>query len=65
VRTGLKLLTHAGLGVRLTELVAVGGLIPIGIGVYALALWLLRIEGREELAVLLRRLRGRASGSAS
>jgi putative peptidoglycan lipid II flippase len=65
VRTGLKLLTHAGLGVRLTELVAVGGLIPIGIGAYALALWLLRIEGREELAAMFRRFRGRAFGSAS
>jgi len=65
VRTGLEVLRHAGLGVRLTELLAVAGLIPIGIGVYAVALWLLRIEGREELAVLLRRFRGRTGGAAT
>jgi len=65
VRIGQILLGHAGLGVRLTSVIAVTGLIPIGIGVYGLVLWLLRIEGREELTILLRRLRGRRGGAVS
>jgi putative peptidoglycan lipid II flippase len=46
-----------GLRARLADLAAVLILIPAGIAVYALVLWLLRIEGREDLAILLRRLR--------
>jgi hypothetical protein len=33
-------------------------LIPLGAAVYGLALWLLRIEGRQELEAVLRRTPG-------
>lgn len=36
---------------------ALGALIPVGVGVYALMLWQLRIEGREDLIALWQRLR--------
>jgi putative peptidoglycan lipid II flippase len=45
-----------GLGSGPTNLVTVLGLIPLGVGAYGLALWVLRIEGRDELAVLLARM---------
>lgn len=45
---------HAG-----ASLLVVGGLIPLGVGVYAGALWLLKIEGREELVALAAKLRGK------
>jgi hypothetical protein len=35
------------------------GLIGAGIAAYGAGLWLLRIEGREELAALLRRARSK------
>jgi putative peptidoglycan lipid II flippase len=41
------------------DALAIFGLIPLGGAVYAAAIWLLRIEGREELAALWRRRRGR------
>jgi len=41
---------------RLVDLIALFGLIPVGVGVYATALWLLRIEGREEFAALYQRI---------
>ncbi|MDB6167140.1 MAG: integral rane protein MviN [Verrucomicrobia bacterium] len=44
-------LAHA----RTADAVAIFGLIPIGAAVYGAVLWLLRIEGREELKGLLRR----------
>ena len=44
------------LGRRATDAIAVAGLIPGGVGAYGLALWLLRIEGRDELGALLARL---------
>jgi putative peptidoglycan lipid II flippase len=42
------------------DLVAAFGLIPLGVLAYAAVLWALRIEGREELAALLRRRRKNA-----
>jgi putative peptidoglycan lipid II flippase len=54
----------AGLGAgRATDLAAVAGLIPAGLMVYAGALWVLRIEGREEFAALWKKLRGRFGGA--
>lgn len=47
--------THLGSGAAAT--VAVFGLIPASIGVYGAMLFLLRIEGRDELAAVFRRLR--------
>ena len=43
----------------LVDALALGGLIGLGIAVYGAGLWLLRIEGREELAALLRSLRAK------
>jgi putative peptidoglycan lipid II flippase len=43
-----------GLG-RRADLIAVVGLIPLGVAVYGVALWMLRIEGREELWALVMR----------
>lgn len=43
------------------DAVAVFGLIPLGAAVYAIAMWRLRIEGRDELAALLAKLRARFS----
>jgi putative peptidoglycan lipid II flippase len=39
------------------DVIAVFGLIPLGVAVYAGVLWALRIEGREELAALVAKLR--------
>jgi putative peptidoglycan lipid II flippase len=43
-------------GPRATDATAVAGLIPLGMAAYGLAIWLLRIEGREELAAVLVRV---------
>lgn len=43
------------------DLVALLVLIPAGAGVYAALLWVLRIEGREDLVALWQRWRGRAA----
>ena len=39
------------------DVIAVFGLIPLGVAVYAGVLWSLRIEGREELAALVAKIR--------
>jgi putative peptidoglycan lipid II flippase len=44
---------------RVVDAGALVGLIGVGIAVYGAGLWLLRIEGREELAALLRRARSK------
>ncbi len=49
-------LGQLGLGTRAADAIAVGALIPIGVGAYGLTLWFLRIEGREELAAMLGKL---------
>jgi len=41
------------------EVIAVFGLIPLGVAVYAAALWGLKIEGREELVALVAKIRGK------
>jgi putative peptidoglycan lipid II flippase len=41
------------------DVIAVFGLIPLGVAVYAAALWALKIEGREELAALVAKVRGK------
>lgn len=43
----------------LRDALALGGLIPLGVAVYGVGLWLLKIEGREELIALWRRLKGK------
>jgi putative peptidoglycan lipid II flippase len=44
------------LEMRATDALAVGALIPLGVGAYGLTLWLLRIEGRQEIAAMLEKL---------
>jgi len=41
------------------EVLAVFGLIPLGVAVYAAALWALKVEGRDELAAVWVKIRGR------
>lgn len=48
-------------GVRGADLIAVAGLIPLGVAVYAAALWALKIEGVEELAAVWAKVRGKFS----
>jgi putative peptidoglycan lipid II flippase len=47
-------------GRRLADVLAIFGLIPVAVAVYGIALWALRIEGREELGALVAKLRGRS-----
>jgi putative peptidoglycan lipid II flippase len=59
---GWHWLAGSGLGTRLSDGLAVFGLIPLGVAVYAAALWILRIEGRDDLAAVLAKFQGRLSG---
>lgn len=56
VAAGSGALSASGLGPGAVRWLSVAGLIPLGIGAYAAALWLLRIEGREEIAAFLGRV---------
>jgi putative peptidoglycan lipid II flippase len=58
VAAGWRWVGSLGLGVRAADAVAVGVLIPGGVLVYGLILWILKIEGRRELEVMLARLPG-------
>ncbi|HVU18735.1 MAG TPA: murein biosynthesis integral membrane protein MurJ [Candidatus Didemnitutus sp.] len=53
---GWRELQLAGLG-RWADVIAVAGLIPLGVAVYGATLWALRIEGREELWAIVTRRR--------
>jgi putative peptidoglycan lipid II flippase len=55
---GWRALQSAGLGVRTRDLLALVGLIPLSVVVYGGLLWLLRIEGREELTAIAGRIFG-------
>jgi putative peptidoglycan lipid II flippase len=59
---GWRWLGQAGLAPMMSAAVAVGGLIPLAVGVYGAALWLLRIEGRDQLHELVRRGWGKLTG---
>lgn len=60
VMTGWLGLKH-GLGAtRTTDLLAIFVLIPVSVLVYALVLWPLKVEGREEFAVLLAKFKSKA-----
>ncbi|HVS52288.1 MAG TPA: murein biosynthesis integral membrane protein MurJ [Opitutaceae bacterium] len=58
VGAGYLALERAGLG-RRADWIAVIGLIPVGVAVYGAALWALKIEGRDELAAMLAKLRAK------
>ena len=49
---GWRWLQHAGLGAHARDGCALGGLIPLGVLLYAAMLWRFKIEGREEFAEL-------------
>jgi putative peptidoglycan lipid II flippase len=48
-------IARLALGTRSTEALDVLGLIPVGAVVYGILLWHLRIEGREDLAALVKK----------
>ena len=52
-RQGLGLL---GLRPRVSDILDVAALIPVGVGAYGIVLWLLRIEGRDDLQKVLAKL---------
>lgn len=58
---GAQAVAGLGLAPKVHDIVVIAGLIPIAVGVYAALLWLLRIEGREELGLILGKLRGRVA----
>ncbi len=57
VAGGWREIQRLGLGGSWTPAIAVFTLIPLAIAVYGALLWAMRIEGREELTAILRRLR--------
>ena len=60
VWSGWRVLPALGLSPRLTDWVALVGLIPLGVAAYGLVVWVLKVEGREELEQLVSRWRRRA-----
>lgn len=56
---GVKLAAQLTLAGKAQDLVVVAGLIPVACGVYAALLWVMKIEGREDVEALLARLRGK------
>jgi putative peptidoglycan lipid II flippase len=56
---GANLLGRLPLSGRAHDLVLVAGLIPAACAVYGALLWILQIEGREEIEALLTKLRGK------
>jgi putative peptidoglycan lipid II flippase len=57
VGLGWRAVDHLALASQWRDAIAIFGLIPAGAAVYALAIWLLRIEGREEFSALWARFR--------
>jgi putative peptidoglycan lipid II flippase len=60
VGLGWRWLAASNLG-RTADLVAIAGLIPAGVVIYAVVLWRLKIEGRDEFAALAAKLRAKFS----
>lgn len=56
---GERLVAHLPLAAKARDLTVVIGLIPVAAGCYAALLWLMRIEGREDLELVLAKFRGR------
>jgi putative peptidoglycan lipid II flippase len=56
---GEVLVAHLALAARARDLVLILALIPLAAASYAGLLWLLRIEGREDMEIILAKLRGR------
>ena len=49
---------------KLNDLLALAALIAAGIAAYGAALWALKVEGREELAAVLAKIRGKFGGAS-
>ena len=60
---GLKLAAGLSLAPKAHDIVAIAGLIPLAMAVYGALLWLLKIEGREEVALVWAKVRGRLAGT--
>ncbi|MSU47291.1 MAG: murein biosynthesis integral membrane protein MurJ [Lacunisphaera sp.] len=56
---GMRLAAHLPLAGKAQDIVVVTGLIPVACAVYAAMLWILKIEGREDVEALLTRRRGK------
>jgi putative peptidoglycan lipid II flippase len=62
VAAGWRALAASGVGMRTADVVALVGLIPLGVGIYAALLWWLKIEGRDELQAVFERIGRRFTG---
>ena len=58
---GARLISHLPLTGKTHDLVVVAGLIPAAAATYGVLLWLLKIEGREELETLIVKFRAKLS----
>jgi putative peptidoglycan lipid II flippase len=58
---GQRAVAGFGFAPRVHDLVVIAGLIPVAAAAYGGLLWLMRIEGREELALIIDKLRGKAA----
>lgn len=58
---GAKLLAGLPLAGRMRDIAVVAGLIPVACAVYGGLLWMLKIEGREELGALVAKFKARLS----
>ena len=56
---GAHVVAGLALGQKARDVIAIVGLIPASCALYGGVLWMLKIEGREEFAVLLEKIRGR------
>jgi putative peptidoglycan lipid II flippase len=56
---GLKLAAGLALAPKAHDIVVIAGLIPLAVAVYGALLWIMRIEGRDELGLILEKLRGK------
>jgi putative peptidoglycan lipid II flippase len=61
---GMQLVALLPLGDKARDLVRVVGLIPVAGALYAALLWMLKIEGREDLEALFKKLRARFGAKA-
>ncbi|MES1166803.1 MAG: lipid II flippase MurJ, partial [Pseudomonadota bacterium] len=59
VAGGWRWLEGTALGERAKDLLGLGALIPLGVTFYAAMLWVLKIEGREDVSALVAKIRAR------
>ena len=60
---GLKLAAGLALTPKAHDVVVLAGLIPLAVAVYGALLWLMKIEGREEVGLLLAKMRGKGAAT--